>query len=254
MALWKYTDEYLDAINRWDGIMSAPSKENRKRPEGIQIVANPVLERFFGTSPWWGPAIWFFPLIGYCLHRSINDPTLNAGLIAGLMGGGVIAWTLLEYILHRWIFHANPGDSVAHKRRLFMMHGYHHEFPSDRRRLVAPPALSWPLAAIIVPAFYFLFGPHNAFPVIAGTVVGYLAYDWVHYYTHHARPRTRMGKYLRRFHLEHHFKDQDTHYGLSSPLWDLILATYTRPSEQPTQDELDCLSRTAAPGSTDAAA
>ena len=62
--------------------------------------------------------------------------------------------------------------------------------------------------------------------LLGGTVAGYLAYDWMHYYTHHATPKTRFGKFMRRFHLEHHLKIASSQFGLSSPLWDLALGTF----------------------------
>lgn len=239
MALAQYTDEVLDAIDRWDGIMSAPAHHNRKRIDGIQVLQNRFLERYFATSHWFTPAVWFGPIIAYGIYRSLTDPMVPGWLTATLIISGISLWTLFEYVLHRVIFHAT-AKTPGGKRRLFMMHGYHHEFPSDRRRLVAPPALSWPIAVVIISTYYLLAGPHYFGALTAGTAIGYLAYDWVHYYTHHARPQTRFGKFLRRFHLEHHFKDQTTHFGLSSPLWDVLVGTYSRPSA-PGSDEIEIL-------------
>lgn len=59
----------------------------------------------------------------------------------------------------------------------------------------------------------------------AGTVTGYIVYDWVHCYTHHCRPTKRIGKFIRRYHMEHHYRDHDSHFGISSPLWDYIFGT-----------------------------
>jgi hypothetical protein len=36
------------------------------------------------------------------------------------------------------------------------------------------------------------------YPVLMGFIIGYLAYDMVHYYVHHAEPKTRLGLTLRR--------------------------------------------------------
>ena len=46
-----------------------------------------------------------------------------------------------------------------------------------------------------------LFGATLRYPTLAGFVAGYLAYDMVHYYTHHAKPTTKLGLALRRLHL-----------------------------------------------------
>jgi hypothetical protein len=61
-----------------------------------------------------------------------------------------------------------------------MAHGYHHEFPSDRSRLVMPPMISWPLAVMFVTVYWLLLGRAQCLPMLAGTMAGYIAYDWVH--------------------------------------------------------------------------
>ena len=48
----------------------------------------------------------------------------------------------------------------------------------------------------------------------------------MHYYTHHANPRNPLGRFMRRFHFEHHFGTAYSQYGLSSPLWDFFLGTF----------------------------
>ena len=106
-----------------------------------------------------------------------------------------------------------------------MAHGYHHEFPRDPYRLVAPPFMSWPLALVIGTGYALGFGALWT-PLFAGTVAGYLAYDWIHYYAHHARPKTRIGRFMQRYHLQHHYRDHDAHFGISCPLWDLVFGTY----------------------------
>lgn len=235
MALVKYTQDVLEAVDEWDGIMSAPSKRNRKRIHGITVLENRLLEKYFATSKWYGPLFWVVPLVAWSGYLAVADTTVPLWLDALIVGAGVLGWTLLEYILHRWVFHATPRGPKS-KFNIFMMHGYHHEFPSDPLRLVAPPVLAWPIAALVIPGYYFGAGPHYFAPMLVGTALGYLAYDWIHYYTHHARPKTRIGKFLRRYHMEHHFKDQSTHFGLSSPLWDLVFGTYTRPTEPEAQE------------------
>jgi sterol desaturase/sphingolipid hydroxylase (fatty acid hydroxylase superfamily) len=60
-------------------------------------------------------------------------------------------------------------------------------------------------------------------------MTGYIAYDWVHYYTHHFHPRGGIGKWMRVYHLRHHYQDPDAHYGVSSPLWDVVFSTVRGP-------------------------
>jgi 4-hydroxysphinganine ceramide fatty acyl 2-hydroxylase len=60
---------------------------------------------------------------------------------------------------------------------------------------------------------------------MAGLLTGYIVYDMTHYYTHHARPKTRWGKWLKAWHLAHHHKYWTRMYGVSSPIWDLVFRT-----------------------------
>ena len=60
----------------------------------------------------------------------------------------------------------------------------------------------------------------------AGLVAGYVWYDLTHYYLHHAAPTTPAGKWLRKYHLVHHFQTPDRRYGITTPLesWNPVWA------------------------------
>lgn len=239
LPLIKYTPEVCEAIEHWEGIYSAPAPRNRKQLTGIAVLDNAFLETYFGTSHPVTPGVWFIPIISYGVYATWRDASLAVPWAVALFFAGVLLWTFVEYWLHRIVFHRVPkATTFAKKLGPFVMHGYHHEFPSDPLRLVAPPALSWPIACVLAPTYYLVLGPELFWPVFAGTIAGYLAYDWTHWYTHHARPKTGVGRFLRRYHMEHHFKDATTHFGLSSPLWDLVFGTFSRPTE-PTELEIE---------------
>ena len=62
---------------------------------------------------------------------------------------------------------------------------------------------------------------------VAGMMVGYLIYDSTHFLVHHYSMPTKFGKFIKRHHMRHHFKDPDKDYGVSSPLWDVIFRTFS---------------------------
>lgn len=138
--------------------------------------------------------------------------------------GGVAIWTLTEYWLHRLLFHWEPDNALG-RRMHFIIHGIHHDHPNDKLRLVMPPAVSIPLAALFFFAFTLIFGTPAAYPVFGGFIAGYLSYDYTHYYVHHFVPKSKLGKRLREQHMRHHFQDHRFGYGVSSPLWDVIFGT-----------------------------
>ena len=80
---------------------------------------------------------------------------------------------------------------------------------------------------------WLLFGFPLGYAVLIGFIVGYVGYDMVHYYVHHATPTTRVGRYLRQVHMVHHFRDPDSYFGVSAPYWDVIFGTRRVPSGGP---------------------
>jgi sterol desaturase/sphingolipid hydroxylase (fatty acid hydroxylase superfamily) len=205
-----------------------PASGGRRRPVGLRLFTNPVVEVVARAHPL-TPVVWTTPVVGWFLVRTTR--ALGAWKAAGIFLAGWLLWTLLEYLLHRFLFHAPAGDERG-RLRSFLLHGYHHEFPGDRTRLVAPVMMAWPLALVVFVLLVLVFGRTLAPGLFAGTMTGYVAYDWTHYYTHHFKPRNPLGRWLQRYHLLHHFEDPDAEhrFGVSSPVWDLVFGTYRSPS------------------------
>jgi len=141
----------------------------------------------------------------------------------------LLLWTFAEYTLHRFLFHYKPR-TPQQERIFFMFHGIHHAQPQDKTRLVMPFPVSVPLAALFYGLFYLiltvLLKAHQwVNPLMAGFVIGYLSYDLIHYATHHLPMHSGYAKYLKRYHMKHHYKDPYTRYGVSSPVWDWVFGT-----------------------------
>jgi len=225
----RYTAECLTAANgHW--LTGKPEKPyGPNSPKTIRIFESSFLEVFSRSHPI-TPGIWFGPFVLVILAYSPRQ--IGVATFAGLFVVGVLFFSLFEYVLHRVIFHGLMRLAAKDERfrfMAFMAHGYHHDFPNDRTRLVMPPMISWPIGLGFAVVYYLMFGRALSLPVLAGTMVGYVAYDWIHFYTHHFRPKWRLGKWLRAYHLRHHFQDHDKFYGISSPLWDIVFGTYRSP-------------------------
>ena len=149
---------------------------------------------------------------------------LDVWTALGLALGGYALWTLTEYWLHRVVFHFEPEDGWG-ARLHWMIHGVHHDHPNDPMRLVMPPSVSVPLAALFYVAFFVVWGADRATMFGAGFLLGYLAYDMIHYAVHHHVPRSRLGKKLRELHMRHHFQDHERGFGVSAPYWDHVFGT-----------------------------
>lgn len=169
------------------------------------------------------PALIFVPVVAYGAYLGVDGGYTSLQTV-GLLLVGLLIWTLTEYWLHRLVFHWEPDHPLG-SRIHFIMHGVHHDHPNDRLRLVMPPAVSIPLAALFLAVFALAFGVPAAYPAFAGFIAGYLIYDYTHYHLHHHVPRTAAGKRLREQHMRHHFQDHRYGYGVSSPLWDAVFRT-----------------------------
>ena len=214
------------------------------RDESPRMFASDGIERFTFVHPL-VPHLIYLPIIAALLWWS----PLSIGMTALVFVAGLFVWTFVEYMLHKYAFHAphrvmdEVHDIVAetpidepiiprlptlHHTIYFIAHGVHHEYPSDSRRLVMPPIASIPLAAAFFGLFLLIFGTTYTPALFAGFLIGYLAYDSIHFAVHHFSVPTAFGKLLKRRHHRHHFLDPDEDYGVSSPLWDIILGTYTK--------------------------
>lgn len=199
------------------------------RKSTYRAFDNPIMERLSRIHP----------AVPACVWSPIAVALIVAGYLLGLapvaVGGwtafGLLSWTLVEYILHRWVFHWEPAGEKA-RQAIYPLHRLHHDV-QEWDRLVAPPLLAVPLWLVFLGLFWFWLGTPFIFPFFGGFTIGYLGYDYIHFYTHFARPRSRLGRGLRRRHLQHHFAWPDRWYGVSSPLWDFVFRTHVRRGQRP---------------------
>ncbi len=194
----------------------------------MRLFENPILEAMTHVHPitplvMWGPfTVW---LLSVAAGKSLSFSQWILSAVVGL-----IVWTFTEYTVHRYLFHY-PAKSKAGQYLVFLFHGIHHDQPDDASRLVMPPVPAiilmgafYGLFSLLVPALYF-----EAF--MAFFVIGYLCYDYIHYATHHFPMKSKVGRYLRKFHLRHHHAKEESKYGVSNPLWDYVFGTVTGPKK-----------------------
>lgn len=172
------------------------------------------------------PLIIYLPLIAGSVYFALVHARLSILSVAELFAVGIATWTLLEYIIHRYAFHYQPQSRIG-KQFHFVVHGVHHDYPNDARRLVMPPVVSIPLA-IAFYGLFFLVAGHAAPAIWAGLAAGYVCYDSIHYAIHHLPMKGGILNRLKQHHLRHHFHDDHSGYGVSSPVWDYVFGTNRR--------------------------
>lgn len=190
------------------------------KDESARMFQSDLVERFTHVHPV-APHFIFLPVIGYMIYLSGQIAITS---VAFLYVFGWWIWSLTEYTLHRFVFHFRARNDWQ-QRLYFLIHGVHHDYPNDSRRLVMPPIVSIPLAILFYVLFTVLLGSTYVFPFFAGFISGYLVYDTTHYAIHHFRLHGRIGIYMRQRHLRHHYVEPNRNFGISSPLWDVVFGT-----------------------------
>ncbi|KAJ9691269.1 hypothetical protein PVL29_013444 [Vitis rotundifolia] len=197
--------------------------------EGPRFFASDFWEALTRTKWWAIPLIWL-PVVTWSISRSVWMG-LELPRLVLMMVIGIFVWTLMEYSLHRFLFHIKTktywGNTIH-----YLLHGCHHKHPMDGLRLVFPPAGA---AVICVPLWnliQFLSTPTTAPALFGGGLLGYVMYDVTHYYLHHGQPSSKVPRNLKKYHLNHHFRIQDMGFGITSSLWDRVFGTLP-PSKAP---------------------
>jgi sterol desaturase/sphingolipid hydroxylase (fatty acid hydroxylase superfamily) len=133
---------------------------------------------------------------------------------------GAVGWTLVEYVLHRFVFHAasirGPGAKEHRK------HHAHVDYfaPWWQKALAALAA-----TAILLPLVSFFAGLQLGFAGTLGFIAMYLLYEVLHRRAHTRPPRGRYGRWRRKNHFAHHFADPRRAQGVTTPFWDVVFGT-----------------------------
>lgn len=170
-------------------------------------------------------SFWIYPLLAFLLLTATVSPGSDRTELYWLVPAGVLTWSLMEYLLHRFFFHLRPLHQKA-KRLLRPLHYSHHQDPRNPSKVLVKPHYSLPISALLLAGLYQLMGDlFRASGLLSGIWLGFLYYESVHYRLHQS---TRAGGLIgrqRRHHFYHHFVDHGSCFGVTSPLWDKIFGT-----------------------------
>ncbi|XP_052541273.1 fatty acid 2-hydroxylase isoform X2 [Tympanuchus pallidicinctus] len=135
---------------------------------------------------------------------------------------GMFLWSLLEYLIHRFVFHMKPPASNYYLITLhFLLHGQHHKSPFDSSRLVFPPVPASLIMAFFYGVLRLLLPEVLGLSVFVGGLCGYVVYDMMHYYLHYGSPKEGTYLYgLKAYHVKHHFEHQKSGFGITTRFWD----------------------------------
>jgi sterol desaturase/sphingolipid hydroxylase (fatty acid hydroxylase superfamily) len=201
---------------------------NEVKPQNTgtkQLFKNPILEKLSRTHI----AVPLSILTLYSaalLYWSAVNTSLTVGASVALFFVGVFVFTWVEYNMHRYVFHMATYTKMREKLQ-YTLHGVHHEFPRDKTRLAMPPLLSITIATILLLVFRVIMGDY-VFAFLPGFLVGYAIYLGMHYMVHAYQPPKGFFKYIWINHSVHHYKNGESVFGVSSPLWDYVYGTMSK--------------------------
>ena len=199
---------------------------NRPKHKGsATLMSNPFLEKLTRTHISI-PLIIFSVISAILIYYGIVEKGFTVPGMILLFFSGMFFFTLVEYLMHRYLYHL-PATTPKREKLAYTMHGVHHDYPKDKSRLAMPPILSLIIATLFFVIYRGLMGDY-AFGFLAGFLMGYTAYLAVHYSIHAFRVPGNFLKFLWHHHSIHHYREPDRAFGVTSPLWDKIFGTMPR--------------------------
>ena len=207
--------------------MSKKNETFASNEESSRVYKNPLLH-YLSKTHISVPLIIFYGAGIFISSYAYLHFQLGIFSILLLFFTGLLSFTLIEYLVHRYIYHL--PSVYDEKGAIFALHGIHHKYPKDKKRLVMPPVLSVLLASMILGMNYWLLG-ETGFPFTAGFLFGYAAYLSVHFIVHRFSPPKNIFKKLWIHHSIHHYQNDEVAFGVSSPLWDYVFGTMPKTND-----------------------
>ena len=153
---------------------------------------------------------------------------LNSFLTWVALFVGMTLYFISEYMTHRFLFHMKPPKSVFFLKLIKRLHYDHHTKPNDLHLLFLPIWYTLPNLIITVGVVYLITSSlviTNA--VLTGVISAMLFYEWKHYIAHRpVQPFTPWGRWVKKVHLWHHFKNENYWYGVTNPTLDFLMGTF----------------------------
>ena len=149
----------------------------------------------------------------------------------GYVALGALLFYLSEYGMHRFAFHAPPAPWAFARKLQHRLHYDHHVDPRRLDLLFLPLWFLVPNLAVTAALIRAILGAGAVAPTLVGVMLAILHYEWVHYVAHIPyEPRTAWGRWIKQYHLRHHYLTEKAGFGVSNPSLDLIFGTYLDPS------------------------
>jgi sterol desaturase/sphingolipid hydroxylase (fatty acid hydroxylase superfamily) len=166
--------------------------------------------------------LYSFAVVALAALLLVAAPSGHGLTSSGLAALGLGSWTVIEYLLHRFVLHGLAPFKDWHEE--------HHRRP--RALICAPTILSASLVLVLVflPS-WALAGVWHACALTLGLIAGYLLYAVTHHATHHWQAKSAWLKRRKRWHaLHHHHTGRLAGFGVSTAFWDHVFGSSLPPT------------------------
>lgn len=136
---------------------------------------------------------------------------------------GIAAWTLTEYLMHRFLGHVHKGKNFFKTE-----HHQHHSKANYFAPFYKKAILAVGASAVLIALLSLLTGFAAALAFVAGFVGMYGLYEATHYRFHSKEPVAKPFIILRKHHFYHHFHNPKMNHGVTTRIWDRVFGTFKR--------------------------
>jgi len=162
---------------------------------------------------------------GYLSWRWAESITPTAVAVVAV----VVVYPLVWYLLHRYVLHGaflyrSPMTAKVWKR----IHFDHHRDPHDLKVLFGALYTTLPTVFVVVtPIGWLIGGAGGAAAAFAAGLLVTCFYEFCHCVQHlNYTPRWKFLQRIKKLHLQHHFHDEHTNFGITSFAPDKVFGTY----------------------------
>lgn len=155
-------------------------------------------------------------VLGLGIYLALSAPRAQALELLAIAALGALGWTLIEYVLHRFVLHELPPFKKWHED--------HHRQPTAL--ICTPTILSASLIGLLIFLPALALGDYwHACALTLGLTGGYLMYATTHHAIHHWRLNNAWLQRRKRWHAMHHYLEREGGYGVTSAFWDHAFAS-----------------------------
>lgn len=138
---------------------------------------------------------------------------------------GMITWTFTEYALHRGL-----GHKRKRKNPFTVEHLLHHKKVNYFAKPIKKVISACLVFSLMMLLLSLIGNLSIALSFSSGFIWMYLIYEMVHRRIHTHAPHNQYGRWMRKHHLHHHFKNPRVNHGVTTPFWDWVFGTLEIPN------------------------